>query len=94
MSDQPDPMGVAERPDTTPMQNMTDRLRGLLVGERDPKTTTATIAAAADMMELQTDWLMDQHRLIKVQAETVTTLNRLLTEANEMVLALLGKDQR
>lgn len=87
-----DPMGVAEPPDTAPMQGMTDALRGLSVGEHSPAHIAATAKAAADMMELQTDWLMDQHRLIKAQTGTIEQLNGLLTECREIIRKLLGKD--
>lgn len=78
-------MGVAERPDTKPMQAMTDALRGLLVVlPPDMAATRATIRHSADMMELQTDWLLDQHRLIE-------RLSTQVAEALALVEELLGK---
>ena len=86
-----DPKGVADRPNTEPMTRAADALRSLLVDDRDPEYLRATIRMAADMMELQTDWLMDQHRLIRAQSETVETLNASLVELNGMVRQLLGR---
>lgn len=91
VADEPDPRGVAEAPNTAPMQRAADALRGLLVGEHSPAYREATIRMAVDMMELQTDWLMDQHRLIRAQSETVETLNSSLAELNSLVRQLLGR---
>lgn len=61
-----DPKGVAERPDTDTMQRAVDALRGLLVGEDQPRSLRdATVRMGADMLELAVDWLSDQHRLIE-----------------------------
>lgn len=62
---QPDPKGVADRPDTATMQRAVDALRGLLVGEDQPRPLRdATVRMGADMLELTVDWLSDQHDLI------------------------------
>lgn len=61
-----DPKGVADRPDTATMQRAVDALRGLLVGEDQPRQLRdATVRMGADMLELAVDWLSDQHRLIE-----------------------------
>lgn len=86
-----DPMGVAEPPDTTPMQSMADTVRGLSVGDHSPDYVARTATAAADMMELQTDWLVDQHRLIRSQHETIEELNRLCRESSDLIREMLGK---
>lgn len=86
-----DPKGVADLPDTGPLVRAADALRGLLVGEHPAEYRDATIRMAADIMELQTDWLMDQHRLIRTQSETVETLQASLIELNGMIRQLLGK---
>lgn len=84
--------GVAEAPDTEPMQRAADALRGLLVEDKGETYREATIRMAADIMELQTDWLMDQHRLIVSQSDSLTQLNGTLTELNAMVRQLLGRN--
>ena len=67
---QPDPKGVADRPDTDTMQRAVDAMRGLLVGEDQPRQLRdATVRMGADMLELCVDWLSDQHGLI-VQLQT------------------------
>lgn len=60
-----DRKGVVERPDSATMQKAVDALRGLLKGDADARTIHLTVAMAADMMELQIDWLMEQHRVIE-----------------------------
>lgn len=84
-------MGVAEPPDTGPIQLMTDALRGLTVGEPPREHVIATARAAADMMELQTDWMMDQHRLIKEQGRLIAIQNKAVAEAQALVRSLLGR---
>lgn len=59
----PDPNGAAEEPHCGQMQAIADALRGLIPGERDP-ARRATLVAASDMMDLQIDWLLEQHRII------------------------------
>jgi hypothetical protein len=84
-----DPKGVADRPDTAPMQGMADALHRLAVGEHPAEFVRATAKAAANIMELQTDWLMDQHKLIATQHEAIVTLNGSVQELAELVRRLL-----
>lgn len=83
-----------EQPNTEPMQHMADALRRLAVGEPSPELVRLTARAAADIMELQTDWLMDQHKVIVAQASAVEQLNGSLAELAAMVRQLLGKGDR
>lgn len=83
--------GVAEPPDTAPMQGMADALRRLSVGEHPPELVRVTARAAADIMELQTDWLVDQHKLITSQSDAIGQLNGSVQELSAMVRQLLGK---
>jgi hypothetical protein len=64
MSDE-DPKGVAEAPDTVPMQNMVDSMRRRATDRNNPVITNVCLSHAADMMETMIDWLADQHRLIE-----------------------------
>lgn len=59
----PDPNGAAERPECGRMQLVADDLRKLLDLETDA-ARRATIIQAADAIELQLDWLLEQHRII------------------------------
>lgn len=87
MAHEPDPSGVAEAPNTEPMQRMADALRGLTVGQPTRDYVIATARASADIMELQTDWLIDQHRLIMSQSKSIEKLGETIAE----LLDLLGK---
>lgn len=62
MSD--DPKGLLEAPDVERMQNIADALRALLIDARTPRYHDAVIRISADLMELQIDWIKDQHRHI------------------------------
>lgn len=88
-----DRKGVADRPNTAPMQAMADALRQLTVGEHPPELVRATARSAADIMELQTDWLMDQHKLIEAQSGSIEQLNGSIQELSAMVRQLLGKPE-
>lgn len=81
MSTRPDdPDGVFEKPDTLPMTRMADHLRGLLVGEHSDQYRAATVKASADMMELQTDWLVAQHQLMEQQNGLIEQQSATITE--------------
>lgn len=59
----PDPNGAAERPECGEMQVIADKLLGMVAGETDPERK-ALLLQAAEVITLQLDWLLEQHRII------------------------------
>lgn len=59
----PDPNGAAERPECGAAQQVADDLRRLASSDTNSARKAAMIAAA-EMLELQLDWLLEQHRII------------------------------
>lgn len=59
----PDPNGAAERPECGSAQQVADDLRRHAATDAN-RTRKAAMIAAAEMLELQLDWLLDQHRII------------------------------
>lgn len=59
----PDPNGAAERPECGEMQVLADKLLAMVPGETDMERK-ATLIAAAEVIQVQLDWLLEQHRII------------------------------
>lgn len=86
-----DPNGVFEKPDTRPMTRMADHLRGLTVGDHSDDYRNATVKASADMMELQTDWLVAQHLMLENQQRLITQQSECIAEQVRMIDRLRGE---
>jgi hypothetical protein len=78
-----------DAPNTVPLQEAADLLRGLLVDAPRTEQEAAVIAMGADMLELVADWVLDQHRMLTKSAEVVDALNSTLADTQAVVDQLL-----
>jgi hypothetical protein len=80
-----DPTLVLEKPNTEPMNAISDSLRRLMTDDAIPAEAKVTLESGAQMIDLVADWLLDQHRMLQKQHVMVDAQNEVIREQMDLI---------